>query len=51
MKKQEDTRLLDHKRAIDEQRRAQAIDRQRQARLRAITPGTATPATVFGGAS
>jgi hypothetical protein len=42
MKNYENTRLLDHKRRVDAERRAQAILRRRQQTM----PGFATPATV-----
>jgi hypothetical protein len=42
MKNYEDTRLLERKRRIDAERKAQAILRRRQQTM----PGLATPATV-----
>jgi hypothetical protein len=42
MKNYENTRLLDHKRRVDAERKAQAILRRRQQTM----PGLATPATV-----
>lgn len=42
MKNSENTRLLDHKRKVDAERKAQAILRRRQATM----PGFATPAII-----
>lgn len=46
MKTTENTALLDHKRKVDADRRAAALERQRQDTLRRITPGTATPLSI-----
>lgn len=47
MKNNDNDRLLAHKRRIDAERQEQARTRAAQARLRAITPGTATPLSVM----
>lgn len=46
MKMIENLDLLAHKRRVEAQRRADAIARRKQNVLHAITPGTATPASV-----
>lgn len=45
-KMNEDLRLLEHKRRVEAQRKADAIARRRQQELRDTTPGTATPASI-----
>lgn len=45
-KMNEDQRLLEHKRRVEAQRRADAIARRRQEDLRDTTPGVATPASL-----
>lgn len=42
----EDPKFAEHTRRVTEQRREQAISRRKQAALRALTPGTATPGSV-----
>lgn len=46
MKNNDDNRLLENKRRIDEQRRQKAIHRRKQEALRNLTPGVATPGSV-----
>ncbi len=42
----EDPKLLEHTRRVAAERKAKAIEREQQRKLRAITPGTATPLSV-----
>lgn len=47
MKNNDNDRLLAHKRRVDSERRERAVARKTQDRLRATTPGTATPASIM----